>query len=228
MNRTMLRQYIKLVEFLGVVLGPTYEITLHDVRGKESSIVAIVNGSISGRTLDSPPTTMAMRAIADNAEGLDYRANYNGLSSTNKALRSSTYYIKDSGGNLVGMLCLNFDDSQFHAVTDRIFQLIHPDQYVADSIIIRSDILEEADTERFGDSVVSVADSVIQEVLAEDGVPVERLSQVEKVKIVAKLEQRGIFRLKGAVAHVSNALCSSPASIYRYLAQVRRKADPSA
>ena len=28
MNRAMLKQYTKLVEFLGLVLGPTYEITL--------------------------------------------------------------------------------------------------------------------------------------------------------------------------------------------------------
>ena len=55
MNRAMLKQYTKLVEFLGLVLGPTYEITLIDVHGKQSSIVAIVNGSISGRDLDSPP-----------------------------------------------------------------------------------------------------------------------------------------------------------------------------
>ena len=63
MNRAMLKQYTKLVEFLGLVLGPTYEITLHDVHGKNSTIVAIVNGSVSGRDLDSPPTAMALRAV---------------------------------------------------------------------------------------------------------------------------------------------------------------------
>ncbi len=228
MNRTMLKQYTKLVEFLGLVLGPTYEITLHDVHGKQSTIVAIVNGGISGRDLDSPPTAMALRAVEDNAGGLDYRTNYNGLAGADRALRSSTFYIKDKNDDLVGMLCINFDDSKFQDLSNQLFQLIHPDVYIEDSIVIRSDVLEslnEADTERFGDSMTSAANSVIEEVLSEGDIPVERLSQSEKIRIIAQLDQRGIFRLKGAVAHVSKELHSSPASIYRYLSKVRQEAE---
>ncbi|WP_251448943.1 helix-turn-helix transcriptional regulator [Vermiculatibacterium agrestimuris] len=228
MNRAMLKQYTKLVEFLGLVLGPTYEITLHDVHGKNSTIVAIVNGSVSGRDLDSPPTAMALRAVAENAKDMDYRTNYNGLTSGNRPLRSSTFYIKDKNDDLVGMLCVNFDDSKFQELSSQLFQLIHPDVYMENNIVIRSDVLEslkEEDTERFGDSMTSAADSVIEEVLSEGNIPVERLSQEEKIRIVAQLERRGIFRLKGAVAHVSKELHSSPASIYRYLTRVRQETD---
>lgn len=224
-NRAMLKQYTRLVEFLGLTLGPSYEITLHDVSGKTSSIVAIANGGISGRDLNSPPTSMAMQAVEDNAAGQDYRTNYTGLTNSGKVLRSSTYYIKDSGGNLAGMLCINFDDSKFQAFTSQLFQLIHPDNYVENNIAIRSDILEpdgkEREPERFNDSVTSAAYDVVREVLNEDGIPVDRLTQAEKIRIIAQLEQRGVFRLKGAVEHVSQALCSSPASIYRYLTKVR-------
>lgn len=228
MNRAMLKQYTKLVEFLGLVLGPTYEITLHDIRGKQSMIVAIVNGTISGRDLDSPPTAMALRAVEENAKGIDYRTNYNGLAGANHTLRSSSFYIKDKNDDLVGMLCINFDDSKFQELSSQLFQLIHPDVYMEDNIVIRSDVLEsldEEDTERFGDSMTSAANSVIEEVLSEGDIPVERLSQEEKIRIVAQLERRGIFRLKGAVAHVSKELHSSPASIYRYLAKVRQEAE---
>lgn len=231
MNRTTLKQYVKLAEFLGLVLGPCYEITLHDIHGKDSTIVAIVNGSISGRSLDSPPTARALRAISENAAGVDYCTNYNGLSAGNQPLRSSTFYIKDKNDDLVGMLCINFDDTQFQELTNRLFQIIHPDNYVENNITIRSDILEADDDqepERFGDSMVSVADAVVQEVLDDWNIPVERLSQDEKVRIVAKLDQRGIFRLKGAVPHVSGVLHSSPASIYRYLARVRETQEEKA
>lgn len=228
MNRAMLKQYTKLVEFLGLVLGPAYEITLHDIHGKHSSIVAIVNGSISGRDLDSPPTSMALRAIEENAKNMDYRTNYNGLSGTNHALRSSSFYIKDKRDDLVGMLCINFDDSKFQDITNQLFQLIHPDVYMEDSIMIRSDVLEainEEDTERFGDSMASAADSVVAEVLSEEKVPAAQLSQEERIHVVAQLDQRGIFRLKGSVGHVAKELHSSPASIYRYLAKVRKEEE---
>ena len=229
MNRAMLKQYTKLVEFLGLTLGPSYEITLHDIRGKESSIVAIVNGSISGRDLDSPPTAMAMKAMMENAAGRDFHTNYIGLAKSNKMLRSSTYYIKDEENKLVGMLCINFDDSEFQALSSQLFQLIHPDSYVENNIVIRSDVLssfeDNDETEHFGDSVTSAADSVIQEILDEEGVSVDQLTQAEKIRIVARLKEKGIFRLKSSVVHVSDVLRSSPASIYRYLNKVQQEEE---
>lgn len=229
MNRAMLKQYTKLVEFLGLTLGPSYEITLHDIRGKESSIVAIVNGSISGRDLDSPPTAMAMKAMMENAAGRDFHTNYIGLAKSNKMLRSSTYYIKDEENKLVGMLCINFDDSEFQTLSSQLFQLIHPDSYVENNIVIRSDVLssfeDNDETEHFGDSVTSAADSVIQEILDEEGVSVDQLTQAEKIRIVARLKEKGIFRLKGSVVHVSDVLRSSPASIYRYLNKVQQEEE---
>lgn len=223
MNRSTLKQFVKLVEFLGHVVGPTYEITLHDIQGGQCSLVAIVRGDISGRDLDSAPTSAAQRAIADNADGLDYRINYNGIARDGRPLRSSTFYIRDRQGELTGMLCFNFDDSEFQAITNHLFQLIHPDTYMEDKIAIRSDILENAEDEleRFDGSVISAADSVLEELLEAGGVPADRLTQEEKISIVAQLDQRSIFRLKGAVAHVAAALHSSPASIYRYLNKVR-------
>ena len=38
-------------------------------------------------------------------------------------------FIKD-GGKLVGLLCVNFDDSRFHEVSDTILRLVHPDDFV--------------------------------------------------------------------------------------------------
>lgn len=223
MNRSTLKHYVKLVEFLGHVVGPTYEITLHDIQGDQCSLVAIVRGDISGRDLDSAPTAMAKRAMADNADGLDYRINYSGIARDGRPLRSSTFYIRDRQGQITGMLCFNFDDSEFQAITNHLFQLIHPDTYMEDKIVIRTDILESADDEpeRFDGSVLSAADSVLEELLEAGGVPADRLTQEEKISIVAQLEQRSVFHLKGAVAHVAAALHSSPASIYRYLSKIR-------
>lgn len=85
--------------------------------------------------------------------------------------------------------------------------------------------MEGGETEHFNDSVTSAAYGVVQDVLNEDGIPVDRLTQTEKIRIVSQLEQRGVFRLKGAVEHVSKALQSSPASIYRYLTKVREEGE---
>lgn len=57
-------------------------------------------------------------------ESNNYIINYTGQLSNGKTLRSSTMFIKD-GGKLVGLLCVNFDDSRFHEVSDTILRLVH-------------------------------------------------------------------------------------------------------
>lgn len=52
----LLQQYIKLTEFLGLALGPDYEVVLHDLTNKDHSIIAIANSHISGRKLGAPLT----------------------------------------------------------------------------------------------------------------------------------------------------------------------------
>ena len=41
MANPLLQQYIKVTEFLGLTLGPDYEVALHDMTDKNRSIIAI-------------------------------------------------------------------------------------------------------------------------------------------------------------------------------------------
>ena len=56
----LLQQYMKLTEFLGLTLGPDYEVALHDLTNKDRSIIAIANNYISGREIGAPLTNMAL------------------------------------------------------------------------------------------------------------------------------------------------------------------------
>lgn len=56
----LLQQYMKLTEFLGLTLGPDYEVALHDLTNKDRSIIAIANNHISGREIGAPLTNMAL------------------------------------------------------------------------------------------------------------------------------------------------------------------------
>ena len=130
MANPLLQHYIKLTEFLGQALGPDYEVALHDMTDKNRSIVAIANNHISGREIGAPLTNVALKILMDKSyETQDYRLHYCGLSAEGKTLRSSTMFIKHNS-KLVGMLCINFDDSRFHEISDAILKLIHPDDFV--------------------------------------------------------------------------------------------------
>lgn len=228
MTRSMIQQYAKLVEFLGFALGPDYEVTLHDLTNEKNSIVAISNGHISGRRVGAPLTNIALKIIADREyEHSDHLINYSGISVGNKMLRSSTLFIKDDGGGLVGLLCINFDDSRYKELSTRVMQLCHPDLFVDKNIYYSEDTktLEESageEPEKFHNSISAVADDLLQKAMADSDIPPERLTQDEKMRIVGLLDQKGVFRLKGAVGHVADKLCCSQASIYRYISRINK------
>ena len=131
-SNLILQHYIKLTEFLGKALGPDYEVALHDLTRKDRSIIAIANNYISGREVGAPLTNMSLSILRDKSyEHTDYHLHYYSINVNGKDLRSSTFFIKDSG-KLIGLLCINFDDSRYRAISDHILKLCHPDLFVTD------------------------------------------------------------------------------------------------
>jgi predicted transcriptional regulator YheO len=229
MNKATIRQYSILVEFLGESLGPDYEVVLHDLGDKAKSIVAIAHGYISGRGIGAPLTSKALEMLAERQyERLDFKINYSSLSGANKTLRSSSMFIKDERGRPVGLLCINFDDSRYGELCTKVLKLCHPDEFVEHNLPVASIRMpqeEVAEAERFPDSIAAVTDGVVAEIVARTGIPVERLTQEEKLSVVEALNGRGVFLLKGAVSQVAKVLHSSEASIYRYLSKISKAKD---
>lgn len=224
MDNTTLHHYSCLVAFLGDALGPFYEVVLHDLSKSNYSITAISNSHISGRSIGAPLTNKALQLIADHTyDQHDFVAQYSGLSANGKLLRSNTMFIKDKNGKLLGLLCINFDDSRYTDICRRVMKLCHPDEFIDHNIIpgiTPSNFIpkeDEPQAEQFSDSAETVAETIISQVLSSVAVPIDRLTQEEKMDIVSKLNQKGLFIIKGAVSQVAKALCSSEASIYRYL-----------
>ena len=225
MASELLRQYVKMVEFLGYTLGPSYEIALYDLTERDKSIIAIANGHVSGREVGAPLNHGALSVLRDKSyENEDYRVNCYGVSVNGKDLRSSTFYIKE-GGKLVGMLCINFDDSGYRAISSQLMSLCHPDIFVDDMVRKAERAVWEAGghpaEERFPATADAVAAGAIGRELERLGVTAERLTPEERLQIIANLEAGGTFLMKGAVKDVAAGLHCSQASIYRYLNQLK-------
>ena len=220
----LLQHYIRLTEFLGAALGPDYEVALHDLTDKNRSIIAIANNHISGREIGAPLTNMALSILKDRRyEATDYLLNYHGISVNGKDLRSNTFYIKQNG-KLIGMLCINFDDSRYRKLSQDILALCHPNLF-ADMLHLEetSELFPELreDPEKFRNSTEAVVADAIARKLEQMGYTPQRLTSEERMQIIASLDEGGIFLLKGAVKDAAAALYCSQASIYRYLNQIR-------
>ena len=224
MSRQLLQHYVKLTEFLGHALGPDYEVALHDLTDKNRSIIAIANNHVSGREVGAPLTNVALKILMNKSyENVDYRLHYQGLTSEGKKLRTSTFFIKN-GTKLIGMLCINFDDSRYKDINEQILQLCHPNAFVETNFKTNEPMIsghQEFVEENLYKSIDAVATDSISNVLHSMGIEGKRLTHEEKLEVVRKLEEEGIFLLKGAVKDVAEALDCSQATVYRYISQVK-------
>ncbi len=227
MANDWVRYYSSLVEFMGMALGPDYEIALNDV--KHRRIVAIANGHVSGRSVGAPPTSLALQIIAEKSYlAQNWKLNYRGVSEDGKILRCSTFFIKDEYGELVGLFCINFDDSRYRELSEKVFALCHPDDYVDRNISIQQaplplTLTDSGEQETFYNSIAAATDDAFRAVMNTTGVSPDRLTQDEKMKIIQLLDKRGIFMLKGATQAVAQRLSCSQATMYRYLSKINRK-----
>lgn len=216
----LLEQYKILVQFLGQALGSDYEIVLHDLSEGGNAIVAIANGQISGRSEGAPLTNLALRFLADREyEQHNFKVGYRGVSQANTELRSSTMFVKDETGRLIGMLCVNFDPTRCRKAAQAVLEVCGLG--AGPAVQNSADPAGLLGAETFVGSVPDAVHSAILEVTGAAGVPSSRLTMEEKVRIVDALNQGGLFYLKGAVSEVAAQLGCSEATIYRYLSKVK-------
>lgn len=227
MTNSLLAPYIKLTEFLGNTLGPDYEVALHDLTNRNQSIIAIANSNISGRDIGAPLTNMALQLIKDKVyEENSFYSNYKGVAINGKTLRSSTMFIKHKG-KLIGLLCINFDDSRYQIISDELMRICHPDTFIGTSFqydgqhVASSSNLKNISSESFPNSKDTVIAEAVSNELATLNVSAARLTSDERLSIISSLEKNGIFLLKGSVQNVADNLHCSSASVYRYLSKLK-------
>ncbi len=219
-RRRVLETYIPLVRFLAQQL-PDTEIVLHDVSRLESSIIAIENSHISGRRVGGSATDSVLRILRDQSyRDSDFTSAYTGISGNGKFLNSGTFFIKHEG-ELIGLMCMNTDLTPMHALKKAAEDLFESRSLPRTADEVTTPPIEEKLTQSVNDIPVETTLQVIREM---DMHP-ERMSQDERRRVVAALDRRGVFLLKGAIASVARALKASEATIYRYLRQVRENGD---
>lgn len=228
MTSTDLQQYTILVDFLGKTLGPDYEVVLQDLTDNKNRIVAIANGHISGRTIGSPLTNAALQMLASKTyENNDFLCNYKGITEKGRILRSSTMFLKDEDGKPFALLCINFDDSRYMELSQKLNALIHPDDFGA--ALPRFDAPLSAPqeatphapmTENFSMDIPTLMQKIFDDCVCGITTPVDRLNQYERKDVIFRLNEHGLFQLKGAISFVAKKFSCSTATIYRYLSEI--------
>lgn len=228
MNTKQENQFKCLVEFLGKVLGPDYEITLHNLSKKHSSLVAISNGHISGRAVGAPSTGFLEKMLAlKEYETSDYVLSSRGRAINDRILRTSSFFIKNEAQKPTGILCISFDDSRYRELSKKLLTLCHPNSFIEQNMVFSTTLPspEAHSYDTFYSDAKTAMDETLSAAIRKINGNLERLTREEKVKIVTILYEDGFFHIKGAVPFAAEKLNSSVASIYRYLKDAKPLVD---
>jgi predicted transcriptional regulator YheO len=204
------------LEAIGGVVGRNTEIVLHDLTKPESSVVAIVNGHISGRIVGSPvlvgPSQDLGFAAVLQSSGISNEPvvipNYPTTGAGGSTLRSSTAVFRDTNGHPYASLCVNADLSGITAAHACLEQLL------GSAINTEQKVLEQPDME------VLMAE-IIQTALSGSNNANRLMNKKAKLEAVRQMQERGIFIVKGGIEKAAAALGVTRYTIYNYLDEIR-------
>ena len=201
----------QLMPSLRQMLGPKFEVILHDLSHVESSIV-MLDGDVTHRKIGGPATDYLLKLLREGGDGAENSVNYKTVLPNGRLLRSSTIFIRDEEGRIIGSLCFNQD------LTDYI---------VARNLIEENTLFGQTEVEppkeTFAQDIGEVMESVVDTEITLFQKPVVYMQKEDKLCIVAKLEQKGVFAIKNAVEYVAECLGVSNFTVYNYLKEVRSK-----
>ena len=199
----------RLVDALGQTFGKYCEIVVHDFNSPESSIIAIANGSLTGRKVGDTLDALGFQLLKNHpaADLLNYRTK----TKEGKELRSSSVFLRDDKGQIFGALCVNVD----------ISALLKAQEWVQEALGSASTTIDE----RFEHSVDEVLETLIQNAISSIGKNPPDMTREEKVAIVAYLEAKGAFLIRYSVERVAELLGMTKYTIYNYLDEIKKKQD---
>ena len=209
----------------GSIVGRNTEIVLHDLTKPESSVVAIVNGHISGRSVGSPVLVgpkhdLGFAAAFQRPDGEVNRElvvipDYPTTGANGGTLRSSSVVFRDANGQPYAGLCINADMSGITAAHACLEQLLGTTSNSENKVI------EQPDMEL-------LMEEIIQSALAGSNASNRSMNKKAKLEAVRQMQERGIFIVKGGVEKAAVALGVTRYTIYNYLDEIRAlQADSS-
>lgn len=203
-----------LIKGLALALGPDCEVVLHDIADPDHSIVAIENGHISGRALGGPVTEYSLEMLHHAKESEadhPYICNFLTRTADGKPIRSSTLYLRDHSGNIVGYLCINYDMTRAE---------------IAKQLAKSLTAIGEEDGDEAPESILPMGSDILEQNLQlirnHARKPLHLCSKAENLELIRTLDEEGFFLLKGAVESYAKEAGKTKYTIYLYLREVRK------
>lgn len=208
-DKLIMDSYATMMDGLSAYLGSAYEISLHSLTDYNHSVVKIMNGYHSGRSVGAPLTDLAMnmlKRITDEDLSLSesYTA-YHAINSAGERLKSSTIPVLGENSRLIGLLCINlYLDSPLSEILQSLANdTPHPPK-------------REHFASNMSDAISTAVNDARTQVMSSTKIPAVNKNK----ELIRLLYNQGIFNIKDSVVEVANVLGISKNTVYLHLRSI--------
>lgn len=201
-----------LAQNIGALFGDCCEVVIHDfTRGFDNTVVHIVNGHVSGRTVGACPTNR----LFDSYQALDVfeqqgSAVYFTKTEDGRTLKCCTTIIRDYMGRASGAVCINYDitgllghQRELERFTGVPAENLQSEYYYQNV----SELLEH---------YLSMAEKMI-------GKPGREMDKQERIRALAFLNEHGILQISRAHVTLCDFFGVSKYTLYSCLDEIKKQ-----
>lgn len=203
----------QLLDMLEQQLGRNTEIVLHDLTNEyEHTIIDIRNGHITNRKIGDCGSNLGLQVLSGTIRNGD-QYNYISHTRSNLILRSSTMFIRNNKGEVIGSICIN----------ENITLKLEFEQYLHENnhYMLYNDNGDEP-KEIFVNNVNELLNFLLEQALNTLGKPVTQMDKEDKCRFLEYLDEKGAFVISKAGEKVADFLGISKYTFYNYLDQIRK------
>lgn len=195
--------------------GSRCEVVLHDLTKDYNHTIVAIEGNVTNRSVGGSGSNLGLPVLAGKKKDGD-QYNYITQTKDGRTLRSSSTYLRDDNGNVIGALCINYDIS---------------DLMIAESIIKDVTLYptseKEVEPEVFANNVAEILDHLTVQCQEYIGKPSSEMTKEDKINAIGFFDSKGAFLISKAGEHIREYLMISKYTLYNYLEIARERVRES-
>jgi len=219
-NRTdemILEELILLANGVGTHFGSDCEVVIHDLCSEEpdATIVYIVHGEVSGRSVGDGPSPIVLKAMhsVEKGEHEDTKFSYMTKTRDGRVLKSTTIFIKGEDGKERYIFGINYDITRFSDIEEGIRRFIAMEED------------EPKQEEEIPNSVNDLLESLIEQSAALIGKQPALMTKDEKIRAISFLNDAGAFLVTKAGDKIASYFGISKFTLYSYIDVSKKKGE---
>ncbi|MFT9494168.1 helix-turn-helix transcriptional regulator [Anaerosolibacter sp.] len=207
----ILKSYIPVANIITQTFGKNCEVSIHDLTQPESSVVYVANGTVTGRKEGQSFNHLIRQVLLSKKFKDDCTANYLFEADNGKKIKSSSALIRNPEGEVIGMLCINYDLTLSYLIKEEVLGFLP--ELTQDEMPVEDELPNQ--------DVTTIIDELIANIIKNKDK--DSLKRKDSVELIRFMDEKGVFLVKGAIDKVAESLGLSKVTIYSYLDEARGK-----